>query len=81
MPYTDRIKSFILETFLFTDDPSVINDRESLLDRGVIDSTGVLELVMFLEEEFAISVRDDELIPDNLDSIERVNAFVKRKKS
>jgi acyl carrier protein len=55
------------------------DDRASLLERGVIDSTGVLDLVAFLEREFAIEIRDDELVPDNLDSIEAIATFVARK--
>lgn len=55
------------------------DDRASLLERGVIDSTGVLDLVCFLEREFAIEIRDEELVPDNLDSIDAMVDFVARK--
>jgi acyl carrier protein len=79
MDHTQRIRAFILDTFLFTDDPSALKDDDSFLDRGIIDSTGVLELVMFLEDELGIEVDDEELVPENLDSVERVNAFVRRK--
>ncbi|HKE84668.1 MAG TPA: acyl carrier protein [Vicinamibacterales bacterium] len=56
-----------------------LRDDESLLDRGLIDSTGVLELVGFLERRYAISIDDRELVPDNLDSIARIVAFVEAK--
>jgi acyl carrier protein len=52
---------------------------DSLLDKGVIDSTGVLELVAFLESQYAITVEDDDVIPDNLDSIENIVQFVSKK--
>lgn len=74
-----KIRQFIVETFLFGDTEAELSDDESLLDSGIVDSTGVLELVAFLEEEFDIEVKDDELIPDNLDSLDRLAAFVDRK--
>ena len=67
-----------MENFLFGNDQG-LNDDTSLLDEGVIDSTGILELVSFLEEEFDISVEDDEILPENLDSIKNVVAYLKRK--
>jgi acyl carrier protein len=81
MDYTQRIRHFILDTFLFTDDASLLGDTDSFLDKGIIDSTGVLELVMFLEDELGIVVEDEELIPENLDSVNQVSAFVTRKKA
>jgi acyl carrier protein len=81
MDYTGRIRSFILDTFLLTDDPSALDDDDSFLDRGIIDSTGVMELVIFLEDELGIAVADEELVPENLDSVSRVRAFVDRKKA
>lgn len=76
MNETRRIRDFILETFLFTNDEAALADDESLLEKGIIDSTGVLELVTFLESEFGITVEDEELLPDNLDSVNRVGAYV-----
>lgn len=74
-----KIRQFIVETFLFGDTDAGLADDESLLDSGIVDSTGVLELVAFLEEEFDIEVKDEELIPDNLDSLDQLAAFVERK--
>ena len=73
-----KIKSFIIENFLFGNADG-LNDDTSFLEEGIIDSTGVLELIAFLEEEFDIKVQDEELIPENLDSIDKVTAFLGRK--
>ena len=74
----DKVRSFIVENFLFGNDGGLLDDS-SFLDEGIIDSTGVLELVNFLEEEFGIAVKDEELIPENLDSIANVVAYLERK--
>ncbi len=74
----DKIRQFIVENFLFGDGNG-LKDDTSFLDQGIIDSTGILELVSFLEEEFSISVEDEELIPENLDSIMNVVAYLERK--
>ncbi|MEO7013975.1 MAG: acyl carrier protein [Dokdonella sp.] len=73
-----KIRHYILENLMFTDDGSRLPNDASLLDRGVIDSTGVLEIVMFLEEEFAIKIRDSEMLPENFDSVNNLVAFVQR---
>ncbi len=75
----ERIRAFVLETFLFTDDPDALKDDESFLEKGIIDSTGALELILFLEEEFSIQGLDEELVPENLDSVQSVDAFLQRK--
>ena len=79
MSLRDQIRGFVLQTFLFTDDPNELGDEESFLDRGIIDSTGVLELVMYLEDEFDLTVSDEELTPENFDSVARVSSFVRQK--
>ena len=73
-----KIRHYILENLMFTDDESRLANDASLLDRGVIDSTGVLEIVMFLEEEFALKIKDSEMLPENFDSVEKLVAFVQR---
>ena len=73
-----QIKEFIIENFLFGNADG-LQDDTSFLDEGIIDSTGVLELVTFLEESFEIQVGDEELIPENLDSVNNVTAFMERK--
>ncbi len=72
------VRQFIVENFLFEEAGSLKEDT-SFLESGIIDSTGVLELVSFLEERFGIRVEDDELVPENLDSIENVANYVARK--
>ncbi|MGD9157952.1 MAG: acyl carrier protein [Desulfobacteraceae bacterium] len=74
----ERIRSFIVENFLFGQDEG-LNDDSSFLDEGIIDSTGILELVNFLEEEFSVTVDDEELIPENLDSINNVVGYLEKK--
>ena len=74
----DKIRAFIMENFLFGNDQS-LNDDTSFLDEGIIDSTGILELVSFLEEEFSISVEDEEILPENLDSIKNVVTYLEGK--
>ena len=73
------VRQFIIDNFMFGQDGSELQDGESLLNRGIIDSTGVLELVGFLESHFGIVVEDHELVPANLDSIERLVRFVDQK--
>lgn len=72
------IRNFIVENFLFEESQSLKEDT-SFLEGGIIDSTGILELVSFLEEKFGISVADEELVPENLDSIANVVAYLSRK--
>jgi acyl carrier protein len=74
----EKIREFVIENFLFGADDGVEDDT-SFLENGIVDSTGILELVTFLEEEFEISVEDEELIPENLDSINNVVAYLQRK--
>jgi len=75
----EKIKSFIQDNFLLGDKNRVIKEDESFLQSGIIDSTGVLELVNFIEETYKIKVEDEELIPENLDSIKNLIAYIKRK--
>jgi acyl carrier protein len=70
------VRRFIVENFVFRVDAEVIVDDQSLLDAGIIDSTGVLELVSFLETTFGIEVQDDEMLPENLDCIRAIVKFV-----
>ena len=73
------IRQFIVDNFLFGQCGKGLKDDESFLDTGIIDSTGVLQLVGFLEQHFSITIADDELVPDNLDSVNKVLCFVQRK--
>lgn len=75
---TTRIRGFIVDTFLLGDDDG-FGDDDSLIDGGIVDSTGVMEIVAFLEETYGITIDDDELVADNLDSVARLTAFVDTK--
>jgi acyl carrier protein len=73
------LRDFIADNFLLGKDPRNIDDRESFLDSGMVDSTGILEFVGFLEEKWSISVADEELLPENFDSLANLTTFVLRK--
>lgn len=75
----DQIRSFVVNNYLFGDQSRLPADSESLIETGVVDSTGILELIEFLEETFAITVEDSETVPDNLGSVAGIDAFVSSK--
>ena len=79
---TQELRSFIVNNFLFgeTSDEFTFSDDDSFQDRSIIDSTGILELVFFIQEKYAIAIRDEELVPENLDSVSQVARFVDRKR-
>ena len=74
-----KLKVFITDKFLLGISSKTLTDDDSFLEKGIIDSTGVLELVNFIEEKFNIKVEDEELVPDNLDSLEKLTSYIKRK--
>ena len=76
----DQIRAFILENYLFTSDTSALGLDDSLLGRGIVDSTGMLEIIFFIEEQLGIKVKDEEMIPDNLDSVSKIANFVESKR-
>lgn len=75
-----QLRNYILNSFLFTDDESMLGNEDSFLEKGIIDSTGIMEVIFFLEQEFGIRVDDEDMVPENLDSISRIVAFVDRKR-
>lgn len=79
MEIKEQVRAFVTSNF-YVADPATLEDEASLLERGIIDSTGVLEVIFFIEDTFSIKVEDSEMLPDNLDSIERIANFVARKK-
>jgi acyl carrier protein len=79
MSVEKKVRKYILENFLFTDDESVLKNSDSFLDKGIIDSTGIMEVIFFLEEEFGIKVADDEMIPENLVSVDNIVAYINTK--
>ena len=71
-----KIRNYISDNFMMGGDDSLISDNDSFLDAGILDSTGVIELVTFIEEEFEIEMTDEEIIPDNLDNIKSIESYV-----
>lgn len=75
-----QIRQFLREFFILGDDLGGLDDDGSFLENGVVDSTGVLELVLFAEETFGIEVDDEEVVPANFDSISRLAAYIEAKR-
>ncbi len=73
-----EVRGFIVDNFLFGQE-ATFSDEDSFLEQGIIDSTGILELVHFLEDKYGIKVEDEDLVPDNLDSIARLGRYVRAK--
>lgn len=80
MAIKEEVRAFISSNFYIAD-PAMLTDNVSLLESGIIDSTGVLEVISFINETFDIKVEDKEMVPDNLDSIDKIANFINRKKS
>jgi acyl carrier protein len=80
METRETVKQYIVENFLFGDTSPLESDSMSLLDEGIIDSVGVMELVAFLEQDFGLSIADEDLIPENLDSVDNLVAYIGRQK-
>ena len=77
--FSNPVRKFISENFLFREDTGSLADDDSFLEAGIIDSTGVLELISFLEDTYKIEVTDEEMLPENFDSIRRIVAYLDRK--
>ena len=77
----EELRAYIVENYFFGQDERGLKDEDSFLELGIIDSTGVLELVSHLEDKYAIEITSDELIPENLDSIARLATFVASKRT
>ena len=76
---SDRVRDFITDTFLFGEEDERFTDTASFLETGIIDSTGLLELIAFVEDEFSFRIEEHEMTPSNLDSVANISAFVLRK--
>lgn len=79
MTAKDKIRGYILENFLFTDDQSALSNDDSFLEQGLVDSTGILEIIAFIEDDFNITIEDEEMVPENLDSVDNIIAFINKK--
>jgi acyl carrier protein len=73
------MRKFVIDNFLYGEDDSKLSNDDSLMEQGLIDSTGALELVTFLEGKYSIKIEDNELDPENLDSINKLVRFIHRK--
>ena len=71
-----RIRAFVVENLLLGEEENDFSDSQSFLESGLIDSTGILEVIAFLEEEYEITIADEEMVPDNLDSVDNIVAFL-----
>jgi acyl carrier protein len=78
MSVEGEIRKFISEHFILDGD-EILGDEDSLLEKGIIDSTGVLELVAFIEETYQFKIKDEELVPENLDSVKNISQFIQDK--
>jgi acyl carrier protein len=79
MSVEQKIRNYILDNYLFTDDDSALVNSDSFLEKGVLDSTGILEVIFFIEDEFGVKVEDEEMVPENLDSVDNITGFIGRK--
>jgi acyl carrier protein len=80
MPASE-VKKFIAKNFLFSDDADAVREDQSLMSSGTLDSTGILELIMFVEERFGLKVADEEMLPENFDSVNAIASFIARKRA
>jgi acyl carrier protein len=81
MSIVGKVRDHILANYLFTDDPGALVDTRSFMEEGILDSTGIMGVILFVEEEFGFPVDDEEMIPENLDSVDNLVAFIRRKQS
>jgi acyl carrier protein len=79
MQTESKVREFVLKNYLFTTEQSALKSEDSFMKSGIMDSTGILEMIMFLHDEFGVDVMDDEMIPENLDSVQNVVAFLGKK--
>ena len=75
----EDVKQFIVNNFLFGVQEDTLKDSASFLENGILDSTGILELIQYIEENYKINVEDNELVPENLDSLNNVTEFINKK--
>jgi len=75
-----QVRTYIFDNFIMAGDPAGLKDGDSFMDQHILDSTGFIELITYLEETFGIKVEDDEMVPENLDSLNNIEKFISRKK-
>lgn len=77
----NTVREYLMANFMFGESRGGLKDNDSFLETGIVDSTGVLMVVEFIQEKFGIKVGDDEMLPDNLDSVDNLVGYIKRKKA
>lgn len=75
-----ELRNYIVDNFLFGDTETQFADDDSFMEKGLIDSTGILEVITFIEENYGIKIEDDEILPENLDSIDNITTFIAGKR-
>ncbi len=75
------IKNFIIDSFMFGQKDQTFSDSDSFMEKGIVDSTGILEMTSFIEEKYEFAIEDDEMTPENLDSIDNLVQFISKKLS
>ncbi|MAI26507.1 MAG: acyl carrier protein [Myxococcota bacterium] len=75
-----KVRAFVVENLLLGEEENDFSDSQSFLESGLIDSTGILEVIAFLEEEYEITIADEEMVPDNLDSVDNIVAFLQTRR-
>jgi len=78
---TQEVRSFVVENFLFGEGDGHFSNDDSFLEKGLVDSVGILTLVEFVREQYALTIDDEEIVPENWDSVGRIAAFVQAKLS
>ena len=76
-----KIRNFIIEQFVFNESGFILEETDSLVEKGIIDSVGLLELINWLEETYRINIENEDVVPKNFDSIEKIVSFVNKKHS
>jgi len=76
-----QVRTYIFDNFIMAGDPGDLQDGDSFMERHILDSTGFIELITFLEEAFGIKVEDDDMVPENLDSLDKIENFLRKKKA
>ena len=72
----NKVRAYVIENLLVGDEEAGFSDDQSFLETGMIDSTGILEVILFLENEFDLEISDEEMVPENLDSVASIGRFV-----
>jgi acyl carrier protein len=79
--FKKQVRTYIFDNFIMAGDPGDLQDGDSFMERHILDSTGFIELITFLEEAFGIKVEEADMVPENLDSLDKIEVFLRKKKA